>query len=788
MKRIISILVLMFLIANIFNSAFVAGAIEETYEQNSTNSSNTAFASNYDTDSNLEEDNYIDISEGALLYSTFEKRNYGRNEQITVRFELAATLSACYVACEADGFIVVNNITNSSSNDSGREIYDVVLIYDGTTENPYFSLSIETNMDLIVYAEVFGFLSDFGLFISESSFDAAKEASYYYLVEIGQLTMEEFNELLQQDYSQIGVEISNTIAQCEIMPPTNDLGSSTLAVTNTAEVTTVSGNLGWYDDNNIRHPMQYNRVEIWDARYFEKLGTVYTNVSGDYSFSFTDSYSYRDIYVKIYAGGANSTVKTGNGGDYVYTSGLVLNVKPGDSINIGWDVDMTSDLGRAFQISQAINVATEYVKQMEGEYIMPIKVYYPHIEEESGCFYMYARAAIYICGSSASLGYPESYASWDVIMHEYGHHVQSEFGFERSPGGEHYIDRNLADLRESKDLGIRLAWGEAYPTVFSGMAQAYYASSLQNIATVGDTAHTSYNAASFDCEENNIRLGEACEASIIGVLWDLYDATSESHDIISFSHSLYWEMITNCDSENFSEFCNYYVNGLSTSDNIAFGKLLSYYKMAPSILSEGPNEDTIYLTWNANGTSEILENNRFDLIFLDENMCEILRIENHTSSTYLLSDTEENIVLSSDGTIFYVIIIAYQTSSPTTGGYYSEAFSIQKPHTHSYGPYFYRDNHLHIKHCSCGSYITEGHYIRESDVVDNRYARCLGCRVQLDLYEDFANSIMSTNTQVSINGSYILPSGIVVLVDEDIQAYLDGTLVFYHPDNVPTTQ
>ena len=61
------------------------------------------------------------------------------------------------------------------------------------------------------------------------------------------------------------------------------------------------------------------------------------------------------------------------------------------------------------------------------------------------------------------------------------------------------------------------------------------------------------------------------------------------------------------------------------------------------------------------------------------------------------------------------------------------------------------------------------------------------CGYFLDLRDDHFNSIASI-TQVSINGSYILPSGIVVLVDEDIQAYLDGTLVFYHPDNIPTTQ
>lgn len=109
-------------------------------------------------------------------------------------------------------------------------------------------------------------------------------------------------------------------------------------------------------------------------------------------------------------------------------------------------------------------------------------------------------------------------------------------------------------------------------------------------------------------------------------------------------------------------------------------------------------------------------------------------------------------------------------------------------HTHSYSPYLYYNNREHKKNCSCGLYMTEAHYIRQSDIVDNRYVKCLGCRAQLDLFNDYASSVMSNIAQVSINGSYILPSGIVVLVDEDIQAYIDGTLVFYHPDNIPSTQ
>ena len=111
------------------------------------------------------------------------------------------------------------------------------------------------------------------------------------------------------------------------------------------------------------------------------------NEFGDYVFTFNHTVPYHNIYVKIYPGGRNSIVKTGNGGDYVYTSGTVSNIAPGSNICIGWTIDMTSDLGRAFQISQAINVATEYVKQMNNAYIAPVTVKYPHVENSSSCFY-----------------------------------------------------------------------------------------------------------------------------------------------------------------------------------------------------------------------------------------------------------------------------------------------------------------------------------------------------------------------------------------------------------------
>ena len=97
-------------------------------------------------------------------------------------------------------------------------------------------------------------------------------------------------------------------------------------------------------------------------------------------------------------------------------------------------------------------------------------------------------------------------------------------------------------------------------------------------------------------------------------------------------------------------------------------------------------------------------------------------------------------------------------------------------HDHTYGLYKYNDNRTHKGTCSCGSYKLEAHYVRYSDIVNNRYANCLGCLRRLDLNKDVAGIIRSSYTVVTENGSYILPSGVIVLVDADVEAYINGTL------------
>ena len=107
-------------------------------------------------------------------------------------------------------------------------------------------------------------------------------------------------------------------------------------------------------------------------------------------------------------------------------------------------------------------------------------------------------------------------------------------------------------------------------------------------------------------------------------------------------------------------------------------------------------------------------------------------------------------------------------------------------HTHSYGNGIYKNHSTHLVRCECGETKTQTHYVRGSDIVNGRYATCLGCNRELDLWVDSADVGIYSIAKVSVNGSYILDNGIVVLVDADITAYLNGTLQFYEPDKLPS--
>ena len=107
---------------------------------------------------------------------------------------------------------------------------------------------------------------------------------------------------------------------------------------------------------------------------------------------------------------------------------------------------------------------------------------------------------------------------------------------------------------------------------------------------------------------------------------------------------------------------------------------------------------------------------------------------------------------------------------------------------HSFDGWVFVSDTLHRSECECGARgsTTAGHvFIMPDSPSDPRI--CMGCGYTKFLGGNGGNIIISIS-KVTVNGSYQMPDGTVYLVDADIEAYLNGTLVFYDKDDLPVVQ
>lgn len=101
-------------------------------------------------------------------------------------------------------------------------------------------------------------------------------------------------------------------------------------------------------------------------------------------------------------------------------------------------------------------------------------------------------------------------------------------------------------------------------------------------------------------------------------------------------------------------------------------------------------------------------------------------------------------------------------------------------HTHSYS-YEWLNLTEHNVECECGYSYTEVHAITQGPTPPGQpYKTCIICGGYASMG---IVPFSSNNLPRTINGSYILPNGVIVLADADIDAYLNGTLSFIHLNN-----
>ena len=106
-------------------------------------------------------------------------------------------------------------------------------------------------------------------------------------------------------------------------------------------------------------------------------------------------------------------------------------------------------------------------------------------------------------------------------------------------------------------------------------------------------------------------------------------------------------------------------------------------------------------------------------------------------------------------------------------------------HKHMYNARHVANNSInHNSYCRCGEYIVKVHAVKNQTGLLK--AQCVDCGYLLNLGGDIGQ--IQSILKVSANGSKMLSTGIIILVDEDVETYLNGTLAFYNfGDNVSSS-
>ena len=661
----------------------------------STSSNDTASSNKNPSQSSTVTSCSSDDSKGLILDTS--KTFFSKSENLILNFSVESESKISSYDYEQDG---ISTVSVLKSQDENNIVFTAHRGLASSSNSHYatFYLRITLVSGENLSSTVFIYLGEEGSAINSHSHNEAERKYYYNLYSQGKLTKNEFDSYVNEIYEDCATEtfeLSERHADIIAKNPEK--------IANRARKT-ITGELLWEDSWGSMHPLRYVKVELYTTYNSTLLSTTYSDSHGIYQFtSINLSSNQLNVYIKIYAGDDNAIVchEEDSLSDVWYATNPYVRtttaVTASNAITvINSNFDMTTELGQAMQISQALFTARDYAWNMKGGEIESTLIRFPK-SNIANYDDVYNQINI---PSMANVPEDERrsmnpYESWDVIMHEYGHFVEDLYYMDDSNTSAHNSVLNMSDFLSNSYEGLKISWEEAWATVFAFAAQEYFYWYVYDVYGAADTVYDAYNYdyatssninstsqyAPYDIETTPVRLGDACERSIMAVLWDIYDTVNETNDNVGLGAYDFWNLSTSGGIITFSHFINeLYAEYPEIKDDL--GSSLTYYKMAasePTISNQYSATTPPHFTWVANGGSTQFPNNSFvfecytaagSLIFsktLDEN-------------ELTLTTAEWNSILSGSGNQYYVVIASTAIS-------YSETMSGASV-TVSSGPYY----------------------------------------------------------------------------------------------------
>lgn len=630
-------------------------------------------------------------------------------------------------------------------------------------------------------------------YYSNESEDDAWYQAMEYNYEQGNLTEEDIVDLYEEFSKR------NTSSSANTFDNQSDLTGS--------PVTYVNGYLHWTTSTGQVLPLNNIKVELFDADLIgeDRIAYTYTDDEGYYCFEFENEDGFfdfenggYDVYIKCSTTSRTFSISRQSWlfntlKSYYITSDVVNNITSGTTtdLNITLDYDDSDLTTCAFYVSQGMDIAQRYAIDMGFETSELLTVIFPFKDSVSKTAFCYQEYSGIL---------KSDYLNFDTLMHEYGHFVECQlntygntlmdiilYNPTHTLDADHFYDKN------NKEFAMDLTWSEAWATVFSQIAQQYlYSEFVGKVSGFGDKAHNGANCENISVTSNSC---EAQENAVIGLLWDIFDTGNlESFDTLSLSYQNWWNMTTLNSAQNLTDF----INAMDTyypSYRNQIAKIMEYHHISPSNLTvsnySSVDENTPpTFSWKVNGSMHN-PNNSFKLMFYNSFGNLIYQTGTITSTkayneyyNYSLTQSVWNSILNnfSDSVSLNVLVCGYNSSTPSSGPYYSQTISINfdlevETHTCSFTHrYISISTTQHRAICECGNYRLQGHIVASGS---NKCIICGGTADMGFIQMDLNNTMVE---MVTSNGSFILKNGIIVLVEEDVKKYFSGELVFYIPE------
>ena len=633
--------------------------------------------------------------------------------EIGANLEVKIVVSSNYkidnVNFVANGFELISNIDVA-----GHNIY-FTMNHSGSFE-PELQCEIQLSNGDCIVADLYGVVVDGVLVVGETSRNETEAAYFRYLELTDEYTTLARNTDLILDDSLIS----------------ND---SEINVNQTSTVDTwLRGNIS-FRYNGIIYPLAYFNVELLDvgATFGEEVSivTVTTNQNGDYVIPFENGqglfeWGNTDVRIVVKSQGTyvHTCIPASAGEMYERIVYEEDEIASGDNyvkqyvieVNNYSMIDSTPEsnidyFGSAMYTTQAAIIASRYYAGMKGENIAPVNISYPYPTENE--HYKSSNDTIYIRGwtdHDNNSETPRVHPTWDVIMHEYGHHIAFTEGLADSDGGghsssvsmaDHYYahligsinadtcefdcklaqDPDAFDLEECKEEGLKIAWSEGLATYFSNVAQEECALAYSEMDCVGDAGYTRYiGGGTFNHVDDLLQNSEDCEGGVTILLYNMYDSTTSTDDAetLSLGSRVIWNYLIASQAQTLDEFDDYFItHHTSLSDRKMYGAILGqiyitpYFKNAPSSTSV-KTPPTIKCGWSSmnhyyNTTNKYklnFYNSQGTLLAQTDPVNRNVNLDGNTTSITIPNGVWETLLNS--GVNVYMSVTRIEEDSPTT--------------------------------------------------------------------------------------------------------------------------